>query len=490
MPPRLLVNPGTPQAWEIQLKSGSNRIGRGEHNDFAIPHASISGTHCEIVVSDSKVVLKDLGSTNGTFLDRTPVTEVTLESGQHLQFGAVDIIFEQSPAKQSPTAVSAGTAAPKRMTVRLSAAAPAAPTASPPVPPPVTAQPVGLRLSGAKPAAAVAPVPAAASQEASEEDGELPPISTPTPLSAGAQFCKFHAKTPARFYCSKCQKFFCDLCVGTRAGPGGSVHTCRACSSVVTPVQVHIARLETDEPGFYSSLPKAFIYPFRGFGILTLLLAALLFGGDEYLARMGFSRGPFGWLIRTVVFGFLFLYLQNIIHTTTADEKEPLGFPDAGGFFGAAFELGMTVLISFSLAIALFAVRIFTDIEIPGAAMVAALVVGCLYFPMAFLAVAMKDSVMAANPLIVIPTILKIPLEYFVTTILLMAVFGLRGLGSVLADAAGDVAKSTRNSSVMLMGLAAQAALAFAGVYLLTVCVRILGILYNRKKQEFGWFSH
>jgi hypothetical protein len=309
------------------------------------------------------------------------------------------------------------------------------------------------------------------------------------PLSVGAQFCKFHAKTPARFYCGKCQKYFCDLCVGTRAGPSGSVRTCRACSSTVTPVQVNIQRAVGGEKGFYASLPGTLIYPFRGFGIVTLILAAALFGGDDYLARMGFLRGPFGWLIRTVVFGFLFLYLQNIIHTTTSDEREPLGFPDATEFFGAAFELGMTVLISFSIAIALFVARVFFDAEIPGAAMVAALIVGCLYFPMAFLAVAMKDSVLAANPLVVVPAILKMPMEYLVTTFLLMGVFGLRKLGEILSTAATGVALSTRNTSELVIALGVQAVLAVASIYFLTVSVRVLGLLYNRKKQQFGWFA-
>lgn len=495
---RLLINPGTPQAWEIQLKPGVNRIGRGEQNDFQIPHGSISSVHCEIVVSDAGVLLKDLGSTNGTFLNRAPVKEITLQSGQHLQLGAVDMIFESDPPTAS-SAPSASAPAPVRLTVtlpaksapspgpvRLVATPVAAAPAAPPLPPPVTARPAGLRLSGSQHAAAPA-APAAAVQE---ESAEAPPPMASTPLAAGAQFCKFHAKTPARFYCAQCQKFFCDLCVGTRAAPSGSVRTCRACSSTVTPVQVNIQRAETGEKGFYASLPGTLLYPFRGFGIATLLLAAALFGGDEYLARIGFLRGPFGWLIRTIVFGFLFLYLQNIIHTTTADEKEPLGFPDATEFFGAAFELGMTVLISFSIAIVLFIARIFFEAEIPGAAMVAALIIGCLYFPMAFLAVAMKDSVLAANPLVVVPAILKMPLEYLVTTILLMGVFGLRKLGEVLSAEATGVALSTRNTSEFVIALGAQAVLAVASVYFLTVSVRILGLLYNRKKQQFGWFAH
>ena len=49
--PRLLVNPGSPQQWEIQLKSGRNTLGRNPACDATIEHGSVSGTHCEIIVN-------------------------------------------------------------------------------------------------------------------------------------------------------------------------------------------------------------------------------------------------------------------------------------------------------------------------------------------------------------------------------------------------------------------------------------------------------
>lgn len=99
---RILVNPGTEQAWEISLKTGVNRIGRSDDNDFTIAHTSVSTYHCEITVSDAGVFLKDLGSTNGTFINRSPVKEVWLQPGQHLQFGAIDTIFESDRPASAP----------------------------------------------------------------------------------------------------------------------------------------------------------------------------------------------------------------------------------------------------------------------------------------------------------------------------------------------------------------------------------------------------
>ena len=128
--------------------------------------------------------------------------------------------------------------------------------------------------------------------------------------------------------------------------------------------------------------------------------------------------------------------------------------------------------------------------DIPGEAIIAAVIFGCFYFPMAFLAVAMKDSVVAANPLVVVPAILKIPLEYLVTCILLMSVFGLRKLGDRMSGVAGGVSLHTRDMSVLFISLGVQAAWAFANIYLLTVSMRILGLLYITKKHKLGWFSH
>src|SRR2546426_627537 len=72
---KLVVNPRTQQAFEIQLKPGTNHLGRGITNDFKLNDLSVSGSHCQIVVGDGSVIIKDLGSTNGTFVNRSPIQE-------------------------------------------------------------------------------------------------------------------------------------------------------------------------------------------------------------------------------------------------------------------------------------------------------------------------------------------------------------------------------------------------------------------------------
>jgi len=163
--------------------------------------------------------------------------------------------------------------------------------------------------------------------------------------------------------------------------------------------------------------------------------------------------------------------------------------PGMDGLFGAFFEMAATVAFCFGLPIGLAVAKYFFDCEIPGGLILATAVLGCLYFPMAFLAVAMKDTVAAANPLVVMPAIFKAPAEYLVTAILLLAVFAIRLFGGLLTVAAKSVGYSTRDMSVLFMTLGMRALWSLLSVYLLTVGMRILGLLYLTKKEKLGWFS-
>ncbi|HXR08720.1 MAG TPA: FHA domain-containing protein, partial [Candidatus Acidoferrum sp.] len=95
---KLTINvPGAPAA-EIELKPGVNRLGRSINTDFQISHPSVSGAHCEIMAKDGVWVVKDLGSTNGTLLDGTPVRERAWQRGQTLRLGEVEIVFTPESA--------------------------------------------------------------------------------------------------------------------------------------------------------------------------------------------------------------------------------------------------------------------------------------------------------------------------------------------------------------------------------------------------------
>jgi hypothetical protein len=101
----------------------------------------------------------------------------------------------------------------------------------------------------------------------------------------------------------------------------------------------------------------------------------------------------------------------------------------------------------------------------------------------------MKDTALAANPLVVVPAILKVPLEYLVTTILVIGIYTLREFGGLAVYFAGASGQHTRDMSMLFLTFGVRAVWSLISVYLLTVSMRILGLLYVTNKQKFGWFD-
>lgn len=80
----------------FELKAERSTVGRLEDNNFQIPAPSVSSHHCEILLRGNDVVVKDLDSTNGTFINGEQVTEATLPIGQTVRFGSVEARLEAS----------------------------------------------------------------------------------------------------------------------------------------------------------------------------------------------------------------------------------------------------------------------------------------------------------------------------------------------------------------------------------------------------------
>jgi hypothetical protein len=431
--PRLVINPGTPSTWEIELKPGANLLGRGFANDFKIDHPSVSGSHCQIVVENGSAIIKDLGSTNGTYVNRAPVTEASLVAGQVIHLGGIEMMFQGDPPASATATVARTEMVP-----------------APPLPPSTTVTP------------------------------HAPPAPPGTVTVSGQ--CKFHPRTAGRYLCNKCRQFFCELCVATRTVPGGQKKYCRHCGTELAPVHVQIQR--SVEKGFFARLPGVFIYPFKGSGLFILIIAAIVF------ALLDAVSSWFMILMKMMVVGYLFSYMQSIIHSTAAGDEQMAEMPPFDGLFGAFFTFAGTVAASFAIPIGLGIAKIFFEVDIPASALIATIILGCLYFPMAFLAVAMKDSVMAANPLVVVPAIFKVPLEYLVTSILLTGVFGIRELGDVLSSTAKQAGLTTRDMSTLFITFGVRIFWTLLSVYLLTVGMRILGTLYLTRKRQLAWFEH
>jgi pSer/pThr/pTyr-binding forkhead associated (FHA) protein len=73
--------------------SGTVVIGRGQGVDLRVSDGDSSRRHAEITCSGSYFVIHDLGSTNGTWVNGSRVTERALETGDRIEIGSQEILF-------------------------------------------------------------------------------------------------------------------------------------------------------------------------------------------------------------------------------------------------------------------------------------------------------------------------------------------------------------------------------------------------------------
>ncbi|MCX7871892.1 MAG: FHA domain-containing protein [Verrucomicrobiae bacterium] len=94
-----------------ELKAEKTTVGRVEDNAFQIPEPSVSSHHCEIYLKGDEVLVKDLNSTNGTFIDGIQINEGVLKPGQILRLGQVLLRLESdAPTAKTKQALSQTTA--------------------------------------------------------------------------------------------------------------------------------------------------------------------------------------------------------------------------------------------------------------------------------------------------------------------------------------------------------------------------------------------
>lgn len=93
----------------VKLDKRETTIGRGRENDIALNNFLISRHHAKIYTNEGKVEIKDLGSANGTFVNRTEVDEAELTTGDVVSIGNYVLKFykeevlepEENPSFQS-----------------------------------------------------------------------------------------------------------------------------------------------------------------------------------------------------------------------------------------------------------------------------------------------------------------------------------------------------------------------------------------------------
>ncbi len=432
---KLVINSGGAQNRTLELRPGANRFGRANTNEFQLDDPSVSSAHCEILQSDQSILVKDLGSTNGTFIDGEPIQEARLEPGQTLRLGTLEMVLE--PPRP-------------RVAIRLARAAePEAAAAPPDIP---LAPPVPY-------------VPAAA------------------PVSPGSALCKFHRKSAARWRCGKCGQSFCDLCVTFRSGGEGSGKFCRTCAVECEALDVALEIAE--EKSFFAQLPGVFGYPFRKNGWMLLIGGTLVYLVWRLTTHFFMLRvsGLFSLLLVAgelcfyiLMAGYVCAYMQKIMVYSGQGEQALPGWPDVTEMWSDVIVpfLLFVGTIFFCIAPAL-ACLLFGGDSLKSAS-IALAILGAFYFPMALLAVGMSDNILAANPLVIIPSVLKIVPSYLVVFFFMGCVVAIRALGDWLVYR-------------LPVPVVPFIITGFLALYFLTVQMRVLGLMYYCNREQLGWFK-
>jgi hypothetical protein len=187
----------------LNLHLGSNQVGRSSDCDFQIDHSTISSRHCELILSNEGVLLRDCNSTNGTFIDGEPVKEAWLRPGQMVNLGEVKLLVEVTEIAISiPT------------------------FQQPPAP-----------------------------QHKFPQAG----VGSPVVMPPGTLVCPRHVRFLATYKCKKCNELMCGKCVHVLKRQGGpALLLCPVCSGQCERIQSGAAKKKT----FLDKLRRTVKMPF------------------------------------------------------------------------------------------------------------------------------------------------------------------------------------------------------------------------------------
>jgi len=300
-------------------------------------------------------------------------------------------------------------------------------------------------------------------------------------LPAGMSPCKNHPQHPAEWMCQRCHQLFCVVCAIPRNIRGKSLHFCMACGGPCMPYGLGSMLKPKERKTFFSVFPGAFAYPFKGNGIALMVGGCLFFTLVAFLQARAFL---FAIIPFTLLGGYLFLYVQNLITTSAGGDENPPAWPD----FTDWTEIIVAMLQWFGILLVCLGPgwfifgKAFADHALTGQWPIGTLVLagalalmGLSYLPMALLGVAMADSLAGLNPLLVIPSIFRVPAEYLVTCCVIAAVF----IVQVVSEIALEFVPIPVLPSLVSW---------FITLYFLFVGARLLGLLYLTSKDRLKWF--
>jgi len=195
-----LTATGGDLARELPSGDAPMTLGRAEDNGWPLDDEAASRLHAQIAMTVDGWVIKDLGSSNGTWVNKARIEAQVLVDGDEINIGGSTLIFGDPPIDEATVMVDMAnlpkTAAPPQPAAPAPAPVAPAPAASPPpppvqLPPPPAAAPAPPAAAPVPPpaAVAVAPAPVVVAQEAKPQ-----PVKTSSAKVASADGEKWKKK--------------------------------------------------------------------------------------------------------------------------------------------------------------------------------------------------------------------------------------------------------------------------------------------------------
>lgn len=100
----LVMQRGPSAGARFLLDAERTTAGRSTRADIFLDDVTVSRKHAEFVREGRTFVVRDIGSLNGTYVNRSRIDEAVLRSGDEVQIGKYRLTFHPSPHRESSDA--------------------------------------------------------------------------------------------------------------------------------------------------------------------------------------------------------------------------------------------------------------------------------------------------------------------------------------------------------------------------------------------------
>ena len=89
----LVVKRGSDEGVRFVLEADVTQAGRHPESDIFLDDITVSRRHAEFVTRDQVTTVRDVGSLNGTYVNRERIEEARLSSGDEVQIGKFKLLY-------------------------------------------------------------------------------------------------------------------------------------------------------------------------------------------------------------------------------------------------------------------------------------------------------------------------------------------------------------------------------------------------------------